>query len=45
MSDAPYIIAAYTVTWAVLVSFAIYLVVRGRRARRALSTDSGGADA
>jgi hypothetical protein len=45
MSDAPYIIAAYTVTWVVLTSFAIYLVVRGRRARRALSTDSGAADA
>lgn len=45
MSDAPYIIAAYTVTWVVLASFAIYLVVRGQRARRAVNTDSGAADA
>jgi CcmD family protein len=45
MSDAPYIIAAYTVTWVVLASFAIYLVVRGRHARRALSADSGASDA
>jgi CcmD family protein len=45
MSDAPYIIAAYSVSWVVLASYAIYLVVRGRRARRSLGAKSGASDA
>jgi hypothetical protein len=43
MSDAPYIIAAYTVSWIVLASFAIYLAVRARRARRTLTASQPGA--
>ena len=33
MSEWPYIIAAYSLTWVVLGGFAIYLAVRNARAR------------
>jgi hypothetical protein len=45
MSDAPYIIAAYSVSWVVLTSYAIYLVLRGMHARRASGANSGVSDA
>jgi CcmD family protein len=32
MSDWPYVVAAYAVSWIVLSSFAIYLIVRDRQA-------------
>jgi len=34
MSEWPYIIAAYGVSWFVLVGFAFYLMTRDRGARR-----------
>jgi len=40
MSEWPYIIAAYGVSWFVLVSFAFYLMARDRRARRAARGES-----
>ena len=43
MSDAPYIIAAYTVSWVVLLSYAVYLTARSRRARRAAAAAQPGA--
>ena len=33
MSEWPYIIAAYAITWALLGGFALYLALRERRAR------------
>lgn len=33
MSDTPYLVAAYGVTWVVLVGYAMYLIGRARRAR------------
>lgn len=32
MSELPYIVAAYVVTWAMLGGYALYLIVRGNRA-------------
>jgi len=43
MSDAPYIIAAYSVSWVILVSYAIYLALRGRHSRQALGEGQPGA--
>ena len=34
MSEWPYVIAAYAVSWTILLSFAAYLVTRDRRAQR-----------
>jgi hypothetical protein len=34
MSEWPYIIAAYAVSWTILLSFAAYLMTRDRRAQR-----------
>lgn len=36
MSEWPYIIASYALTWVVLASFVIYLSARGNTARRML---------
>jgi CcmD family protein len=35
MSEWPYIVAAYAISWTVLLSFALYLSSRDRRAQRA----------
>jgi hypothetical protein len=34
MSEWPYVIAAYAVSWTMFLSFAAYLVARDRRAQR-----------
>lgn len=38
MSDLPYIFAAYTATWLVLVGYALYLTMRSRRAATSAGT-------
>jgi CcmD family protein len=35
MSDKPYILAAYGITWIVLAGYMTYLLARARRARHA----------
>lgn len=35
MSEWPYIIAAYAVSWTILLSFAAYLLARDAKAQRA----------
>lgn len=42
MSEWPYIIAAYAVTWILLGGFALYLLVRERQALRAANGGGGG---
>jgi CcmD family protein len=45
MSDTPYLVAAYGVTWVLLVGYVIYLTGRARRAREAAAeARSGGGD-
>lgn len=43
MSDTPYIVAAYGITWFVLVGYVTYLLARGRQARRAAEQARPGA--
>lgn len=45
MSDTPYLVAAYGVTWVVLVGYATYLIGRARRAREAAVVARPGAGA
>ncbi|HSQ30014.1 MAG TPA: CcmD family protein [Gemmatimonadaceae bacterium] len=45
MSDTPYIVAAYGITWLVLVGYMTYLLTRARHARQAAgSARPGGSD-
>ena len=39
MSEWPYVIAAYGLTWIVLGGYSVYLHVRAARARRALDEE------
>lgn len=43
MSDTPYIVAAYGITWMVLVGYVTYLLARARRARQAAAGARPGA--
>lgn len=43
MSDTPYIVAAYGITWVVLVGYTAYLVARARRARQVAAASRPGA--
>lgn len=43
MSDTPYIVAAYGITWLVLVGYIAYLLTRARNARRAAASPRPGA--
>lgn len=42
MSEWPYIIAAYSAAWTVLLGFATYLEIRRRRVARSLPFAGGG---
>ena len=45
MSDTPYLVAAYGITWVVLVGYVTYLIARARRAREAAAqAGPGGRD-
>ncbi len=43
MSDTPYLLAAYGITWVVLVGYVTYLLARSRRARQAAAEARPGA--
>jgi CcmD family protein len=43
MSDAPYIVAAYGITWLVLLGYTAYLLTRARHARLAARASQPGA--
>ncbi|HET7373624.1 MAG TPA: heme exporter protein CcmD [Gemmatimonadaceae bacterium] len=43
MSDAPYIVAAYGITWLVLLGYTAYLLTRARHARQAARSLQPGA--
>ena len=43
MSDTPYIVAAYGITWVVLAGYMMYLIARARRARQAAAQARPGA--
>ena len=43
MSDTPYIVAAYGITWLVLAGYVTYLLARARRARQAATVARPGA--
>lgn len=43
MSDTPYLLAAYGITWVVLVGYATYLLTRARRSRQAAAETRPGA--
>lgn len=44
MSEWSFVAAAFGLTWAVGIGYAIYLAARVRRARRALENVEGGRD-
>ena len=43
MREMPYIVAAYAVTWTILIGFTAYLVTRARRAERIARANAKGA--
>ncbi len=43
MSDAPYIVAAYGITWLVLLGYTAYLLTRARHARQSAGSARPGA--
>ena len=43
MSDTPYIVAAYGITWVVLVGYLTYLLTRARHAGQAAGSPRPGA--
>ena len=43
MSDTPYLLAAYGLTWVVLVGYVTYLLGRAHRARQAAAESRPGA--
>ena len=43
MSNTPYIVAAYGITWLVLVGYVTYLLARARQARKAAAASRPGA--
>lgn len=43
MSDTPYILAAYGITWLVFAGYVTYLLARGRAAQKAAADSRPGA--